>query len=853
MKTTRRTILKGSAAAAATAVVVSSLSQSKAKELVRGGSDFSPESNYNRVGVPSACWQCVSRCPIIGYVDEEGKLAKIGGQPNSIRTEGGICAKAQAGISQVYDPDRILHPMVRTGKRGDGEWKRVSWDEALNLLVEGGEIAGSYKKGLRALRDEGHPENFMFHYGRMKASSSKLIKSVFLANYGTKTIGNHTSICEGGKWTAQELTWGSHYDNWDFDNTRFVLNFGSNVLEAHTNHTSVAYRLVRALTERKARMVTFDVRLSNTAAKGDWVPIYPGTDGAVALAMCNVIMSEGLYHGEGEKFLQFTKVTAHHNASLEEKIVALKKHLASYTPEWAERVSGVAADTIRKIAREFATTKPACLISYRGAVAHENGNDTERAMMMLASITGNIDNPGGRCKAVGASWKYPKGPKVKPKARGLKILDGFHGQAALPTHHMSHHVLKVIKDGSQGRPDVYMWYCYQPVYANGDVQENIDILKDETIMPFTVSISPFYDESSELADMILPDATYLERWDWEDMVSPAQIPEWYIRQPIVAPLGGSRDFADVCCEMAERMGFPLGFSSKEEFVKISCEKTFAHVSEMKKDPFGYMKKHGVYHDSHAKPKFYSYGKSIPKSALEADGVIFDEATGVYWNYKKAHVDEEVAHQSGYAHAKSAYKGYVGQLINGQVYSGFKPDKVNKSGYLELYSSIMEEKGLAPMPTYKLIEAHVGLKGNELVLTTYKVNVQSHSRTQNCKWLSEIYHTNPAWINPETALRLGIYEGDTVSVASEIGTIKVKARVTPTVVPGVIAISHHCGHWQYGRYASLKRSPTGQGIDGEEPWWDDNGVHPNWIIPNKPDPINGQQAWMDTVVRVEKAM
>ena len=98
---------------------------------------------------------------------------------------------------------------------------------------------------LGQLREEGHPEKFMFHYGRMKASSSKLIKSVFLDNYGTATVGNHTSICEGGKWTAQELTWGAHYDNWDFDKTRFVLNFGSNVFEAHTNHTSEAQRLIR--------------------------------------------------------------------------------------------------------------------------------------------------------------------------------------------------------------------------------------------------------------------------------------------------------------------------------------------------------------------------------------------------------------------------------------------------------------------------------------------------------------------------------------------------------------------------------------------------------------------------------
>jgi len=120
--------------------------------------------------------------------------------------------------------------------------------------------------------------------------------------------GNHTSLCEGGKWTAQELTWGGHYDNWDFDNTQYVLNFGSNVFESHTNHISTAQRLIRAMVDRGVRLVTFDVRLSNTAAKStEWVPVRPGTDQAVVLAMCHVIMTEGLYE-TGMPFLDFCKV-----------------------------------------------------------------------------------------------------------------------------------------------------------------------------------------------------------------------------------------------------------------------------------------------------------------------------------------------------------------------------------------------------------------------------------------------------------------------------------------------------------------------------------------------------------------
>ena len=142
----------------------------------------------------------------------------------------------------------------------------------------------------------------------------------------------------------------------------------------------------------------------------------------------------------------------------------------------------MSADKIREIAREVAHVNPSCIISYRGAVTHAYGVETERAIQMLAAITGNIDNPGGRLKAVGAHWKYPKGPSDKPTARKLKILDGFEGQVAIPTHHVSHQVLPMIKEGSAGRPEIYMWYCYQPVYSNGECQENIDILKDESLL-----------------------------------------------------------------------------------------------------------------------------------------------------------------------------------------------------------------------------------------------------------------------------------------------------------------------------------------------------------------------------------
>ena len=837
----RRNFMKLGAAAATTMLVGKQALAQPSRFLEWGGKDFSPTRGCPRKSIPTSCWQCVTRCPAIGYV-EDGRVVKMEGQPRSIRTLGKMCAKGQAGVNQINDPDRVLYPLKRVGRRGEGKWQQISWDEAL------AELTGR----LKVLRDKGEPEKFMFHYGRMEGSAYALIQT-FLAAYGTATIGNHASTSQSGKWIAQELTWGKQDDNWDFDETSYVLNFGSNCVEAHSNHIPLAQRLVNAIVDRRVRLVTFDVRLANTVAKSSqWVPVKPGTDGAVVLAMCHIIVNAGLYRGEGQEFLKYCKVTANPRASIGEKIATLKRHLARYTPEWAEEVSGVPVAKIWTIAHEFANAKPAVVISYRGAAAHYNGVETERAIQLLAAITGNIDNPGGRCRAVKAQWRYPRGPKRKPRAKKLNILDGFKGQAAFPHHHVSHQILKVIKDGGMGRPDVYMWYCHNPAYSNGEVLENISILEDETLLPYTVCVSPFYDESAALADLILPDATYLERWDWEDQIGPNQIPEYYIRQPLVEPLGEARDFKDICCDLAQRLGFPLGFDSAKEFVQQSCEMT-PGVKEA--GGFEHMQRNGVWFDVNAKPEYYGYKNRISSKDVNHEDVILDAATDVYWNWKKSGLrSREAAERNGYSRTKDAHKGYVGQRIGGRVYAGFHPDVLNKSGYFEIYSSLLEEKGFSPLPTYVAVPEHERMRPDELILTTYKVNVHTNSRTQNCKWLSEIYHDNPAWMNPETAQAQGLKEGDLVRVKSSIAELKTVVHVTPSIVPGVIAVAYHCGHWQSGRYASGTKSPNG--VD-ENPrlatrWWKNTGVNPNWIIPNTPEPITGQQRCMDTVVSVIKA-
>jgi anaerobic selenocysteine-containing dehydrogenase len=606
-----------------------------------------------------------------------------------------MCSKGQAAVNHTYDPDRILYPMRRVGERGSGQWKRISWDEALD------EIAARMKKN----RDAGTPEKVVYHYGR-------------------------------GKWSAQEMTWGGHYDNWDFDNTKFVLNFGSNFLETHTNHIPVAHRMLWAMADKGVEMVTFDVRLSNTAAKSrEWVPVKVGTDLAVILAMINVVMAEGLYKGDGEEFLKYTRVTEDVNADVATKIKAIKAKYKEYTPKWAEKISGVPASKITALAREFATKKPAVLVSYRGLIAHYNGNEGERAAQLLCAITGQMDKPGTRMKAVGAGWKFPKIPNNAKKK--LDIFDGFPGQAAYPTHHVSHQVLKHAGLRQRRRPGEHR-----------------------------------HPQGREADPVLRVGRSVLRRLDHVRRPDPARHAVYraldgrghglpgtgrrVLHPPAIHQANGR-----VVFDLAKRLGVDMGgASSHEEYVKMACEAT-PGVKEA--GGFEYMKKVGVWHDKNAKPQQQVYNRPVPASVYQAKGVVLDKATGTYW---KPANDAEA--KQGYMATKKAFKKYVAQNMPHGVFSGFAPDALNKSGYLELWSPLLKAKGFDPMPTWMAVPEHQKMAKDDLHLTTFKYATHSHSRTMNCKYLAEVYHANPAWINPATAKDRGIFDGDNIKITIDRG-------------------------------------------------------------------------------------
>ncbi|WP_275098689.1 molybdopterin-containing oxidoreductase family protein [Sedimenticola hydrogenitrophicus] len=833
----RKFLLSATAAISAPLLPAAAESAEKSPPMTEGGVEYSTFSGAELEAVPGICGECPSHCAIIGYSDE-GQLVKVEGNPSSIRNLGRICSKGQAGMTKVYDPDRLLQPMHRTGKRGEGKWQTISWEAAIEQIRE----------RLARLRDQGKPERFLFQHGWISSSAEKLIGGIFMPAFGSASILDQRCNSLSARRVAQQLTWGGALDSPDLERARLVVNFGSNLLEADTNMVALARRLTLSQVDRRMKMVTFDVRLSNTAAKSDqWVPVKPGTDLAVILAMCHQLVADEGYRGAGERFLEFCQVSEQATATVEEKIAHLRAHLESYTPEWAQQVSGVDAELIRRLSAEIVDSGPTCFLSSRGATARYNGVETERALMLLAALSGNINNPGGRSEAVLPEWQFPQGPEDRQPARRLGFLGNEERGARLQMFDAGDNVLKRIKEVGE-RPELYLWYHHNPLFANADTGAMRKIMKDESLLPFTVAVSSVYDESAALADLILPDTTPLECFGIELGISPNRIAEYSLRQPMVAPQGEARDFVDVCCELGEKLGLNIGFSSHEAFVEAACKET--PVVKRKARGFRGLTKSGVWHDKKLQPQFNAHQVEVPGDLLQGETVLFDEVTGVYWDWRLAGVtDPAAAERQGYSGTAGAGRGYLGQRIGDKVYRGFAPGQLDKSGYLELYSPILAAAGLPGLPSYQAIPSHQQLEPGQFMLSTFKVNVQTSSATGNAAWLSEIHHDSEVWINPLSAAEQGVTEGSRISLRSAVGEVEAVARLTQGIMPGAIAISIHSGRWEGGRYASDQRTP--QAIDDRHhdayKWWQGVGVHPNDLIADSTEPVAGQQCWMDTVV------
>jgi len=838
---------------------------------------------------PTICFACTNHCGVIGWV-QDGMVRKIDGNPLDPNTEGNLCSKAQGMISYTYYPERILYPLRRVGKRGEGKWKRITWEQAYDEMAE----------KLRPLRENGTPEEFVFHYGRDK---TKGYTKHFTNAFGTPHRLNRRSICSSNRRAPLMSFYGREFE-WetqDLANTKYVINWGGNPYEAYQGGLFMAHRLQNARVDHGAKLITFEVRPSATASKSDeFFTVMPGTDGAVAFGMIHTILKEGL---ENEEFWNRWA-----NLSLDD----LRESVKDYTPEWAEKVSGVPAADIERIAIEFAKAAPACCtMSNRGSAKHYNGVQSDRAIRTLDVLVGNVGKPGGYCLSSLRGWsgKYgqeglpnltlPEPKASDPQPWGLgegyneeafkklpkevqdrvsnfpeKWKKKYFGELATPSEYpLSWHwyqmrvgqlVYPFIKEGRQ-KVSVYMSFTLGAAFGYPEANAAREVLKDEKLIPFHVAVDIGYGEQAALADLILPEATSLERWDYHSTNCYGLVPYTGLRQPLIAPQGESKSIQVILRELAHKIGGGM----EKHFTYKDDESLYKDWYKELPISWEEFKRRGIWQEKGRAKDYELYERPLTKSEL----------VGTNLEQGAMLAEGALVEKGGEA---------VGIIKDGKPVRGFPtPNRV-----INVYDPIFPEAAKAvglplsdgnasPIATWHEVPEHVGLSDDRYIFSTFKWNVHTQGRSGHWKYAAEIIHTNPVFMHPDTGRKLGVSEGDNVKVSvyrpkghtyrsgeeGVMGSFTNHVRFLKGMHKRVVMCSHHVGHFEHGIVgeAETKETSPAEGKSDkladkglkDGVWWSKKrggiggGVHINDALPINPAPLIGGQNWYDNVCSIEK--
>jgi len=313
--------------------------------------EFDPQAWPRRVErhyqlIPTICFNCEAACGLLAYVDKQtGRIAKFEGNPLHPGSRGRTCAKGPAVINQIDATDRILYPLRRVGKRGDGKWERVSWDEVLRVFGE------RVRKAIR----EGRGEEVMYHVGR--PGHDGYMERV-LQGWGIDGHNSHTNICSAGARLGYVLWEAADRPSPDHANAKFILLISSHLETGHYFNPH-AQRIIDGKMAG-AKLAVIDPRLSNTASLADyWLPAHPGTEAVVLLAMAKLILDSGRFDAAFvESWVNWEELELEgfkaRGKPFAEFVGALRQHYAKYTPEAAEQESGVPKDLIVRVAHEIA-------------------------------------------------------------------------------------------------------------------------------------------------------------------------------------------------------------------------------------------------------------------------------------------------------------------------------------------------------------------------------------------------------------------------------------------------------------------------------------------------------------------
>jgi anaerobic selenocysteine-containing dehydrogenase len=828
--------------------------------------------------IPTICFNCEAACGLLAYIDKEKmRIQKFEGNPAHPGSRGRNCAKGPATINQVNDPERILYPLRRAGKRGEGKWERVTWDEVLD------DLGGRIRKALQ----EDRKNEIMYHVGR--PGHELIYNQRVLHAWGIDGHNSHTNVCSAGARTGYALWHGLDRPSPDYANARFILLLSSH-LEAGHYFNPHAQRIIDGKA-KGAKICVVDTRLSNTASKADyWLSPWPGTESAMLLAMCRVLLEEDLYDRDfvrrwvnWEEYLRAE--FPNEPQTFEHFIEVLKKIYSQYTPDFAARESGVDAGLIVEVAREVgrAGSAVATHVWRNAAAGNLGGWQVSRALEFLTVLVGAVGKRGGTTPS---GWnKYIPTPPMMPPAPNAWNEMMWAREYPLAFFEMSFLLPHFLKEG-RGKLAVYFTRVYNPVWTNPDGLSWIEALTDESKVERHACLSPTWSETAWFSDYVLPMGHASERHDL--MSQETHAARWIgFRQPVLrvalekqgkqfdstyaahreAGLGEVWEEDEFWIELSWRidpdgsMGIRKYFESPyrpgeklrvDEYYRWIFENSVPGLPEASaKDgmtPYDYMRKYGAYL---VEENVYGTHEHRLKEK-ELDGAEVDSVT-------------KVIHKHG---------TQLGVEIEGQAFAGFP----TPSRKLEFYSRTLKEWNWPEYTIPAYIKSHVhqdnidANKGEMLLLPTFRLPTLIHSRSGNAKWLYEISHKNPVWLHPQDAKRMGVTTGDLVRLVTAIGYFVDRVWITEGIRPGVVACSHHLGRWRLQEDSGGERWSTAlvdlkqvepgkwmmRQIHGVRPFasedpdssrihWEDAGVHQNLIFPVQPDPVSGQHCWHQKVM------
>ncbi|MGE5505946.1 MAG: molybdopterin oxidoreductase family protein [Actinomycetota bacterium] len=895
----------------------------------------------------TTCYMCACRCGVKVHL-QDGRIRFIDGNRHHPVNRGVICAKGSAGIMQQYSPGRLRAPLLRVGERGKGEFREISWDEALSMVTE----------RLARIRAT-DPSKLAFFTGRDQSQS---LTGYWAAQFGTPNYAAHGGFCSVNMAAAGMYTLGGSF--WEFgepdwERTRYLLLFG--VAEDHDSNP-IKIGLAR-MKKAGAKIVSINpCKTGYSAIADEWVGLRPGTDGLFVLSLIHELLrrdqidldslvrytnapwlviqdpggpADGLFARDGDgNPLAWDAATDEPVSALlpditpslvgqrvlpDGRVAVPVFHLMAaryldprYAPEAVAPRCGIRADTIRRLAGEIAYAafqepvvieqpwtdwagrrhdrmigRPVSMHAMRGISAHSNGFHTCRALHLLQILLGTIDTPGGwRYKAPyprpvppgpppaglvkdmlgkplpGMPLGYPKGPEhllVDERGRPQRIDKAFSWEYPLSVHGMLHMVIRNAWAGDPYPIDTLFLYMANMAWNSSmHTPEVMRMLTDrdpdtgEYKIPFIVYSDAYDSETVAFADLVLPDTTYLERWDCISLldrpIGSADGAADAIRRPVVAPDRDVRPFQDVLIELGARLGLPA----------------FAAPDGSPRYPGGY----ADYMVNHQRRPGVgplagwrgADGREVGKGAVNPDQLARYLEHDCFW------LHEYPPEQRFFKHANRDY-------LEGAVEMGFLHDA--QPIVFQIWSEPLQRFRLAargfgpavppphlaqridtyfdPLPFwYPPFEQDAyESEGYPLHALTQRPMPQYHSWHSQNAWLRQIFARNDLYMSRAMASGLGLASGDWVWIISPHGRVKARLKVMEGVNLHTVwtwnAIGKRQGAWNLA--PEVPEAHKGFLL---------NHII-NELLPERDgrrysnsDPVTGQAAWFDLRVRVEKA-